>query len=97
MKIKEGQVAPAIETTDVNGNKFSLEALTGKKILLTFYRNVGCPICNVRFHELQQETPFFKENNVVLVSIYESSAKTMRAFIENEDIYSIMIPNPAER
>jgi peroxiredoxin Q/BCP len=94
MKITKQQAAPTFTTNDVNGATVNLSDFKGKKVLLTFYRNVGCPICNLRFHELQEQADYFKSKGLVLLAVYESSADNMRQYLEGENPYAIMIPNP---
>jgi len=96
MKIKEEQSAPAFTIKDVNGATLNLADLKGKKVLITFYRNAGCPVCNLRFHELQEQAEYFKSKNLVLLAIYESPAENMKAYLEGENPYAIIVPNPEQ-
>jgi peroxiredoxin Q/BCP len=93
MKITKQQSAPIFTINDVNGTTVNLTDFKGKKVLLTFYRNVGCPICNLRFHELQEQADYFKSKGLVLLAVYESSAENMKQYLEGENPYAIMIPN----
>ncbi|WP_158796464.1 redoxin domain-containing protein [Pedobacter sp. L105] len=94
MSIQLSQVAPLFNIPDVDGKIVSLDRYKGQKVLLTFYRNVGCPICNLRFHELEKQSAFFRSKKLALISIYESTSENMRKFLEGESYYSVMIPNP---
>lgn len=94
MKIKEEQAAPGFTIKDVNGKTINSADLKGKKILLTFYRNVGCPVCNLRFHELQEQADYFKSKNLVVLAVYESPAENMKKYLEGENPYAIMLPDP---
>ena len=94
MKIKPKQTAPAFTTQDVYGSSVNLADFKGQKVLLSFYRNVGCPVCNVRFHELQQEAAYFQSKGLVVLAVYESSAENMKHYLENDTVYAKMIPNP---
>ncbi len=95
MKISQGQAAPSFTIKDVNGSTVNLSDYRGKKILLTFYRNVGCPICNLRFHEVQEEAAYFKSKNLIVLAVYESTAENMRTYLEGETPpYAVMLPNP---
>jgi peroxiredoxin len=94
MKIKPPQSAPAFIIKDVNGKTVNLAAYKGKKVMLTFYRNVGCPVCNLRFHELQEQANYFKAKGLVMLSIYESTSKNIKQYVDDERPYTIMIPNP---
>lgn len=93
MKINVNDTAPDFISKDVNGNTVNLSAFKGKKVLLTFYRNVGCPVCNLRFHELSQHDSFFKANNVILIAVYESNSENMLTYLADEEVYPHMIPD----
>ena len=97
MKIKPPQTAPIFTIADVNGNTINLADYKGKKVMLTFYRNVGCPVCNLRFHELQGQSDYFKSKGLVLLAVYESSTESMKQYLEGESPYAKMIPNPDQR
>jgi thioredoxin-dependent peroxiredoxin len=96
-KIKENQQLPEFQFVDVLGKNYFMSDLKGKKILLTFYRNVGCPVCNLRFHELEKETDYFRANNIILLSIYESPASVIENFISGQEYYTLFIPDPEEK
>jgi len=96
MKVQVSQTAPGFNVNDINGKAVDLRSYKGKKVLLSFYRNAGCPICNLRFHELQSESDYFKSKNLVLISVYESTAENMKKYIENENFYAVMISDPSQ-
>jgi peroxiredoxin Q/BCP len=94
MKLQVSQSAPDFTTTAVNGNTVQLSAFKGKKVFLTFYRNVGCPVCNLRFHELLPIEKEFKAKGAIALAVYESSAANLKRYVENENYYTLMIANP---
>ena len=94
MKVAANTPAPDFSITDINGEAIKLSSLRGRKVHLAFYRFSGCPFCNLRFHEIEKLSALYKENNVVLISIYESSAENMKSQIADEKFYSKMIPDP---
>jgi len=94
MKVSNGQVAPDFTVTDVYGREVQLSAFKGQKVHLNFYRFAGCPFCNLRFHEIEKMAEDYRRNNVVLLSVYESSAENMRAMISDEKFYATMVPDP---
>lgn len=97
MQILNNKPAPDFQTTDIYGNALRLADLKGKKVLLSFYRNAGCPICNFRFHELEKEKDFFQQHNLTLVAVYESSVDKMHEYIGSEKVYPIMVADPAQK
>lgn len=94
MPLIENQPAPDFQTTDILGNPFSISALKGKKILLTFYRHVGCPFTNLRFLELQELDNYFSEMGLVVLAVYESSNENLQRYSRDESFYARMIANP---
>lgn len=94
MKLTNNQIAPTFSIQDALGNSINLGELKGKKVLLSFYRFAGCPICNFRFHEIETNMPFFESNNIVVIGVYESSPVAMKTFIEGENFKTTLIPNP---
>jgi thioredoxin-dependent peroxiredoxin len=81
MNLAVHQSAPDFTTTDVYGNSVQLKKLTGKKVYLAFERNVGCPVCNLRFHELQKKASSFANQNITVVMVYESSLEKMKEYL----------------
>ncbi len=94
MPIIENQPAPDFQVKDILGNTISISALKGKKILLTFYRHVGCPITNLRFLDLQQLDSYFKKMGLVVVAVYESTGENLKRYCHNESFYAHIIANP---
>ena len=96
MKVQVSQSAPDFHVNDVKGNVIDLKNYRGQKVLLSFYRNIGCPICNLRFHELESESAYFKSRNLVLIAVYESTADNMKQYLGHESFYAVMIPDPSQ-
>ncbi len=93
-KIAAQQQAPLFSTKDVNGNTVELKQFLGKKVLLSFHRNVGCPICNLRFHQLEQLAE--NQPHLVLLAVYESTAENMRQYLNGQQVHALMIPDTAQ-
>ena len=93
MKLQVSQTAPDFAITDIDGNTVQLSALKGKKVFLTFYRNVGCPVCNLRFHELLPLEKEFETEGAVVLAIYESSPANLKRYVAGEHYYTRMIAN----
>jgi thioredoxin-dependent peroxiredoxin len=82
MKLHTNQQAPAFSTHDVYGNIIDLQNLKGRKIYLAFERNAGCPVCNLRVHELLKQSTYFQDNDVTMVMVYESPAEKMKEYLD---------------
>ncbi len=58
---------------DIYGNPLKLSDFKGKKIVLSFYRNVSCPFCSRRIHAIMGNNLKLKNSGVQLVMMFESS------------------------
>ncbi len=94
MPLFENQPAPDFQATDISGNIVRTSDLKGKKILLSFYRHVGCPFTNLRFLELQELDNYFRETGLVVLAVYESTAENLRRYSQDEIFYARMIGDP---
>jgi len=94
MPLFENQPAPDFQTNDISGNVVCISALKGKKVLLTFYRHVGCPFTNLRFLELQKLDGYFSEMGLVVLAVYESGGDNLKRYCRDESFYARMIANP---
>ncbi len=90
-----GSFAPSFMVKDIEGNSHSIEQYKGKKILLSFYRNAACPVCNLRFHQLEEERKYFQEKGIVLLAVYESSAENLKNYVDTNHYFQKLIANPS--
>jgi peroxiredoxin len=88
--------APTFTTKDVNGITIDLSEYKGQRVFLSFHRNVGCPICNLRFHQVEEHMAEFQQKGLVVIAVYESTAEAMRSYLEGEHFGTIMIPDPEQ-
>lgn len=77
MKLSAGTKAPDFEVQDINGNSFRLSDYRGQKIVLGFFRNVNCPFCNMRVHELMRMKETLDQQNTQLIVFFESAPKVI--------------------
>jgi len=68
--LKPGRVAPAFELPNATGNLISLVDVLGKgNVVLTFYRGLWCPYCNLQLKLYQEILPQIRELNANLIAI----------------------------
>ena len=95
--IKKGNKAPQFSFEDIQGTLLSNETLKGKKVYITFHRFVACPICNLRFRQVEATLGTMDKENVVAISIYESTPENMLQYIGDEQLTSLMVSDISER
>ncbi len=93
-RLTDQQAAPAFSTTDVLGQPVSREGLRGRRVLISFMRDAGCPICELRLAHLAQRADSLKAANTRVVLIYESDAATMRQYLVDKDLPFTFVADP---
>ena len=77
--LKAGEMAPEFTLTDSDGNKVSSRELLAKgPLVLTFYRGVWCPYCNLELQALEEVVEEIRSRNATLVAISQQSPKNSR-------------------
>jgi len=79
MKLQAGITAPNFSAKDLYGNDVILSDYRGKKIILSFYRNVNCPFCNRRVHQIMGFNLRLKNAGVQLLFLFESSNEKLKS------------------
>ncbi len=93
-RLQARQPARPFAVTDAAGRPVSLATLRGHKVLLAFMRNAGCPVCNLRMHQLLAQADYFQAHNLVVVAVYESTPEHLRAYLADQPVPFTMVPNP---
>lgn len=81
MRLTRDQSAPSFSVEDIDGKEQSIHHYQGKKLLLSFYRYAGCPLCNLRVHQLGQEASQLAAQGLHMVGIFQSPAEHIREHI----------------
>ena len=79
MKIKVGDQINNIKLKSIDDEDFDLSKLSGKKILLSFYRFAACPMCNLRLNEINNSYGEFGKN-FTHVAIFDSNVDNLKRF-----------------
>ncbi len=97
MKIFKGQNAVDFSIKDIYGKEIKLSGYSGKKILLGFFRNVNCPFCNLRAHQLSKLREAFEANSLQMIFFFESKPELMLKSIFHQDISPIPLIGDPEK
>ncbi|HMI68002.1 MAG TPA: peroxiredoxin-like family protein [Cyclobacteriaceae bacterium] len=85
--LKPGRVAPAFELPNATGNLISLvDALRKGNIVLTFYRGLWCPYCNLQLKLYQEILPQIRELNANLIAISPNTPDHSLSMKEKHDL-----------
>lgn len=87
MQLTTGKQAIDFSVNDIYGNEVKLSNYKGKKIILSFLRNVTCPFCNVRVHKLMSNSVKLERAGVQMILFFESSADQIKSSVMHQGIH----------
>ena len=77
--LKAGDRAPQFSLTDQQGNVVSSLALLERgPLVVTFYRGVWCPYCNLELQAMNESLPRLREHGANVVAISPQTAPNSR-------------------
>ena len=85
-ELKEGDLAPAIQAVDQNGEPITLDEYRGKKIVLYFYPKDDTPGCTAEACDLRDNYSQFIEKGFEVIGGSADSEKSHQKFIEKYDL-----------
>src|SRR5258708_34935333 len=84
---KAGDVAPSFSLKDPEGNVISSDALLKKgPLVLSFYRGVLCPYCNMELQALEAAKPSFDRYGASLLAISPQTAPNSRKSMRQNNL-----------
>jgi peroxiredoxin Q/BCP len=97
MKLAAGMVAPAFQATDVFGRTISLSSTMEHPVLLSFYRNGACALCNLQVHQLIEKYPAYHARGLEIVAVFESPRESILQYVGKQDAPFPIIADPEAR
>ena len=97
MRLQPGQEAIAFETKDIFGNRISLEDYRGRRLLLSFYRYAGCPLCNYRIEKLVLLAPRFQRLGLEMIAVFQSPRSSILHYVERHEAPFTIVADPERR
>ncbi len=93
--LKAGDKAPAFTLTDPDGNPVSSADLLAKgPLLISFYRGVWCPYCNMELQALQAALPEFEALGAHLVAISPQTPVNSRKSVRQNALGFPILSDP---
>lgn len=87
-------LAPAFSAEDLFGSPVDLESYRGSPVLLSFFRNSACALCNLRVHELIARYPDYHAGGLEVLVVFESTADSLRTYVGKQDAPFSIIADP---
>jgi len=94
MKLTVDTIAPDFETEDIFGQPISLRAYAGKPLLLSFFRNGACAMCNLRVHHLIERFGTCHAQGLEVVAVFESPRESILTNVSKQNAPFPIIADP---
>lgn len=92
--LQSGEYAPLFQRVDQNGNMISLETYRGRKLLLAFFRNAACALCNLRVHQFIQRYPQWQQYHLDVICVFESPEAALHQHVGQQKTPFPLIADP---
>ncbi|MGG4344749.1 redoxin domain-containing protein [Paenibacillus lautus] len=93
--LQPGDYAPLFQSVDQNGNIISLENHRGRKLLLAFFRNAACALCNLRVHQFIQRYPQWQQQyHLDVICVFESPEAALHQHVGQQKAPFPLIADP---
>lgn len=96
MRLKPTDSAPRFSLTDIHGNRIAVP-MTGRRVMLSFYRYASCPFCNLRIHELGKRAEAYRAQGLELIAVFQSSAEKITHYAGRQNSPFPIIADPERR
>lgn len=94
MKLEVGMLAPEFETKDIFGNRVAPQSHGGKLLLLSFFRNAACALCNLQIHHLIQRYPAYHSQGLDIIAVFESRRDSILAYVSRQSAPFPIVADP---
>lgn len=92
--LKEGDKAPAFSGINQNGEKLSLAAYKGKKVILFFYPEDDTPTCTIQACNLRDNFSLLKKNGFEVIGISPDEVKSHKKFEKKFSLPFTLVADP---
>ena len=93
--LKEGDKAPDFSGTDQQGNRVSLAAYLGQKIVLYFYPEDDTPTCTVQACNLRDNDALLQQHGFTVIGVSPDDEKSHGKFKAKYQLPFTLITDPA--
>ncbi|MXQ52871.1 redoxin domain-containing protein [Shimazuella alba] len=89
-----GEIAPSFQKQDQYGKTIHLKNYLGKKVLIAFFRNAACALCNLQVRQLINRYPFWNEKGLEIIAFFESPIENVQAHVGTQQSPFALVADP---
>ncbi|MBZ0319297.1 MAG: redoxin domain-containing protein [Anaerolineae bacterium] len=94
VRLTVGSTAPDFRTEATTGEMIDLKHYRGKPLLLSFFRNGACALCNLRVHQLIEKYPTYHAQGLEMLAVFESPHSSILEYVGKQDAPFPIIADP---
>lgn len=94
MRLTAPSLGIDFDTRDIYGKPIALREYLGKRVMLSFFRNAGCPFCNFRIYELTQKYHAWQAAGLEIIAVFSSPSHEVRRYVAKHPRPFRMISDP---
>lgn len=92
--LSKGEIAPDFTFAGIDGVPLQFSDLRGRKVLLAFFRNAGCAMCNLRVRHFIQRYNQWHMQGLEIVAVFESPETNMSQYVGRQEAPFPLIADP---
>lgn len=96
MRINTGTEAPDFTATVYGREALTLSTLRGQKVWLAFFRYAGCPLCNLRVHQMIQRYDDWQRRGLQIVAVFQAPVAEVEANVGKQNAPFSIVCDPTE-
>jgi peroxiredoxin Q/BCP len=93
-KLMVGMTAPRFQSVDLFDQPIDLDNYRGRWLLLSFYRNAACAMCNLQVHKLIAKYEDYQQKGMDMVAIFESPRANLLQYVGKQDAPFPIVGDP---
>lgn len=97
MRIAAGTTAPDFTATVYLRDPLTLSQLRGKKVWIAFFRYAGCPLCNLRVHQMIQRYDAWQAQGLQIVAVFQAPVDEVEANVGKQNAPFPIVCDPDEK
>lgn len=94
MKLDAPRQSIDFQTLDIYDRPIQLSDYLGKRVMLSFFRDAGCPFCNFRIYELTHKYPLWKDQNLEIITVFSDTPEQVRRYVARHPRPFTMLADP---
>lgn len=97
MRLTAGQQAPDFTATVYGREPLTLSSLRGQKVWLAFFRYAGCPLCNLRVHQMIQRYDAWEKKGLRIVAVFQAPVQEVADNVGEQNAPFPIVCDPDEK